>query len=95
MLIPNKIIVSSLNVYGLRSKIKFGNLDDYVDKVDIFCVSESKSKTGINIDDFTIFNLENKTEDFPLPGIYGLQVYAKNHIANYVCRFLTIIYAVI
>ena len=82
MLIPNKIIVSSLNVYGLRSKIKFGNLDDYVDKVDIFCVSESKSKTGINIDDFTIFNLENKTEDFPLPGIYGLQVYVKNHIAN-------------
>ena len=59
-LIPNEIIVSSLNVYGLQSKIKFGNLDDYVDKVDIFCVSESKSKTGINIDNFTIFNLENK-----------------------------------
>ena len=47
-----------------------------------FCLSESKSRLGIEIDGFTVFNLENRTEDYPLPGIHGLQVYISNDIAD-------------
>ena len=57
-------------------------LDDYIKPFDIFCVSESKVKNGVRIDDFTVFNLENKTRNYPLPGIHGLHVYISNHLAD-------------
>ena len=57
-------------------------MDDYIKLYDIFCVSESKIENGVEIDDFTVFNLENKTQNYPLPGIHGLHVYITNHIAN-------------
>ena len=67
---------------GLNSKLNFGMLDDYIKPFDIFCVSESKVKNGVEIDDFTVFNLENKTRNYPLPGIHGLHVYISNHLAD-------------
>ena len=78
----NIINICSLNVCGLNSKLSTGHLDDYVKLYDIFCVSESKMKNGVEIDEFTVFNLENKTQNYPLPGIHGLHVYIANHIAN-------------
>ena len=49
---------------------------------DIFCISESKDENGVEIDKFTIFNLENKTQEYKLPGIFGLHVYIANHLAG-------------
>ena len=78
----NQISLCSLNVCGLNSKFNIGNLNEYVKLFDIFCVSETKVKNGVDIDNFTVFNLENRTQNYPLPGIHGLNVYISNHIAN-------------
>ena len=80
--VQSQISLCSLNVYGLNSKLRLGTLDDYVKNSDIFCVSESKVKSGVDIEGFTIFNLENRTQNYPLPGIHGLHVYISDHIAN-------------
>ena len=76
------INICSLNVPGLNYKLNIGHLDDYIKLYDIFCVSESKMKKGVEIDEFTVFDLENKTQNYLLPGIHGLHVYIKNYIAN-------------
>ena len=34
------------------------------------------------INDFTIFNLENRTKSYPSPGIHGLHVYISNYLAE-------------
>ena len=80
--VQNNINLGSLNVCGLNSKLNLGILDDYIKPFDIFCVSESKVKNGVEIDDFTVFNLENRTQNYPLPGIHGLHVYISNHLAD-------------
>ena len=80
--VQSQISLCSLNVYGLNSKLRLGTLGDYVKNLDIFCVSESKVKTGVEVEGFTIFNLENKTQNYPLPGIHGLYVYISDHIAD-------------
>ena len=77
-----EINLSSLNVYGLKSKLDIGNLYDHVEPYDIFCVSESKMKFGVEIEGFTVFNLDNKTKNYPLPGIHGLHVYISKCIAD-------------
>ena len=76
------IKLCGLNVCGLSSKIDRVTLKDHIKLFDIFCVSESKSKDGVEIENFTIFNLENRTEDYRLPGIHGLHVYVKNPLAD-------------
>ena len=69
-----EIDLSSLNVYGLKSKLEIGELYDHIKPYKIFCVSESKMKTGVDIEGFTAFNLENRTQNYPLPSIHGLHV---------------------
>ena len=78
----NLIRLCGLNVCGLNSKLSTGDLDDYIKDFDIFCVSESKVKVGEEINKFTTFNLENRTEDYKKPGIHGLHVYIANHLAK-------------
>ena len=76
------IKLCGLNVYGLNSKLDRGILKDHIKLFDIFCVSESKVKEGIEIDNFTTFNLENRTKNYRLPGIHGLHVYIANPLAE-------------
>ena len=76
------IKLCALNVYGLNSKLGRGILKDHMQAFDIFCVSESKVKEGPEINKFTTFNLENRTKNYPLPGIHGLHVYIANPLAE-------------
>ena len=77
-----EIDLSSLNVYGLKSKLDLSELYDHIKPYDIFCVSESKMKTGADIEGFTAFNIGNRTQNYPLPGIHGLHVYISERIAD-------------
>ena len=81
-----EITIYGLNVCGLNSKLDNGMLNDYIKKSDIFCISESKVSKGNHIDNYTVFNLENKPKKYPLPGIHGLQVYITDHIAGKCCQ---------
>ena len=81
-----EITIYGLNVCGLNSKLDNGMLNDYIKKSDIFCISESKVSKGNHIDNYTVFNLENKPKKYPLPGIHGLQVYIADHIAGKCCQ---------
>merc|ERR1712082_351729 len=59
-----------------------GELNDFIKKFDIFCITESKVSEGPHIENYTAFNLEKKTKKYPYPGIHGLQVYVEDHIAG-------------
>ena len=76
------INICSLNVCGLKAKLDLGRLEKYLNGIDIFCVSESKVDIGLEIGGYTVFNLENKTKSYLLPGIHGLHVYISEHLAN-------------
>ena len=76
------INICGLNVCGLNSKLNFGELNDYIKKFDIFCITESKVSKGPHIDNYTVFNIEKNTKKYPYPGIHGLQVYVADHIAG-------------
>ena len=78
----NLIRLCGLNVCGINSKLNTGDLDSYIKDFDIFCVSESKVIDGTEIQKFTTFNLENRTENYKKPGIHGLHVYITNHLAK-------------
>ena len=80
--VQNGINICGLNVYGLSSKLVFGELNDFIKKFDIFCITESKVSEGPHIENYTVFNLEKKTKKYPYPGIHGLQVYVEDHIAG-------------
>ena len=49
---------------------------------DIMCISESKVAKGNDINNFTAFNLENKSTKYPLPGIHGIQVYISDKLVE-------------
>ena len=66
---------------GINSKLNYGILYEYIEKFDIFCVTESKVSKGPIIDNYTVFNLEKKSDKYPLPGVHGLQVYIADHMA--------------
>ena len=55
-----EITIYGLNVCGLNSKLDNGVLNDCIKKSDIFCISESKVSKGNHIDNYTVFNFENK-----------------------------------
>ena len=79
------IAICSLNVCGLKSKLINGILYDYMKNFDIFCMYETKCKKGLQITDFTCFDLkwENETGiSYKYPGIHGLSVYIKDTLAT-------------
>ena len=53
-------------------------------------MSETKSKKGVKITNFTCFDLEieNKPKTYPYPGIHGLTVYIKDNLAAS-CHLIT------
>ena len=74
-----------LNVCGLNGKINNGALYEYINEFDICCFSETKSRKGVAINDYTVFNMDTKpkkSEKNWLPGYHGLQVYISDRIAN-------------
>ena len=81
-----RINIGGINVCGLNSKLNFGELNDYIKKFDMFCITESKVSKGPHINSYTVFNLEKNTKKYPYPGIHGLQVYVADHIAGLCCQ---------
>ena len=81
-----RINIGGLNVCGLNSKLNLGELNDYIKKFDMFCITESKVSEGPHINNYTVFNLEKSTKKYPYPGIHGLQVYIADHIAGLCCQ---------
>ena len=92
----NRINICGLNVCGLNSKLDNGVFKDYLQKFDIFCVTESRTSVGDPINNYTVFNMENKPKKkCQYPGIHGIQVYISDRIAslcsiindiNFACR---------
>ena len=77
--------ILGLNVCGINSKINNGALYEYINEFDICCFSETKSRKGVAINDYTVFNMDTKpkkSEKNWLPGYHGLQVYISDRIAN-------------
>ena len=74
----------------LNSKLNSGLLYDYIKQFDIFCMSETKSKKGVKITNFTCFDLEieNKPKTYPYHGIHGVTVYIKDKLAAS-CHLIT------
>ena len=77
-----EIAICGLNVCGLNSKLDDMHFIDHVEKYDIFCASETKVSEGYPIKNYTVFNLEIKSKEHKLPGVHGIQVYIKEHIAR-------------
>ena len=65
---------------GLNSKLKNGVFEDYTANFDILCLSETKSKDGPIIKDFTCYDMTKKSKKYPYPGIHGIQVYISRRI---------------
>ena len=76
------IRICGLNVCGLNSKINNGILNEYIKQFNIFCVYETKVAKGIDIANFTVFNIKTKPENFRLPGVHGLSVYISDQLAG-------------
>ena len=75
----------SLNVNGLRSKLKYGILDSYIMSFDIICLSETKLDC---IDPnwfvgYTAIPLEKKSKNFPHGGVHGVCVLIKSVYCKY------------
>ena len=83
----NTLKVGAINVCGLKSKLKYRVIQDYIKQFDIICVSETKlnpqtkeeNTQDIHIEDFTVLNKLKETGHF-IAG--GIAVYVKNIIAN-------------
>ena len=57
----NEILkILGLNVCGLNGKINNGALYEYINEFDICCFSETKSRKGVAINDYTVFNMDTK-----------------------------------
>ena len=65
-----------------------GAFNDYLKMFDIFCITESKVNKGTYINNYTVFNLENKPKNYPLPGIHGIQVYIADHLAGHCSQII-------
>ena len=46
------------------------------------CIYESKVNKGSEITDYTVFNLEKKSNKYPLPAIHGLHVYISDRLSG-------------
>ena len=69
---------------GLNSKLKNGVFDDYVKFFDILCLSETKTKEGPLIEDFTCYDMAKKCKKHPYPGIHGIQVYISHRVNGFI-----------
>ena len=73
----SQIRVCGINVCGLNSKLENGVFYDYIKQFDILCITESKVRSGTPITNFRVFDLENNSKRYPLPGICGLHIYVQ------------------
>ena len=78
----DQLKICGINICGLKSKLNNGVFSDYIEEFDICCLTETKTSKGIEIDNYTVFNLEKKTDSYAYAGIHGLQVYINDRIAN-------------
>ena len=78
--------ICGINICGLRSKLNNGVFSDYIADFDIPCLTETKTSKGAEIDNFTVFNLEKKPDNYVYTGVHGLQVYINDRIAKQCCQ---------
>ena len=85
------INICGLNVCGLNSKLDNGVFKDYLQMFDIFCVTESRTRVGDPVNNYKVFNMENKPKKkcqnkpkkkCQYPGIHGIQVYIIDRLAS-------------
>ena len=82
-ILSTNITLCSISVCGVNSKLKYKTLLEYINNIDIFCVTETKcNKIEENeIKGYKYFEMHRKSTQHKYGGIHGICIFVKECIA--------------
>ena len=84
----NIIRIAGLNVYGLESKFRDGQLEEFIENFHIVCLTETKTDTpdlsNTSLNDYTCFAKKKTKITHKFGGVHGICMIIKNNLVKHV-----------